>query len=261
MLSSVFTKSARDRATTTAVSTGVLLIMVLFALGVYSGMSDTILDLYEQMPDALAAIYGSNDGTPVGLAVGAMYAMIAPAILLAFTISGGNYASVGEERDETLDLLLANPVSRSGVVVPKAAMVAIGAVVIATITWLGVLAMGALLDEGGGNLDVLALSVMLIGLALMFGGLAMAISGWTGRSGLGTGVAAGLAGLSWFVTTVFPVNESLETIAKFTPWYLYTGNDPVNNGIGWWQLITMLGLAVALAGVGVIGVNRRDLKG
>ena len=261
MLTSVFTKAVRDRSMGVIVSTGILVFMAVFALGMYSGLSDDILDLYEEMPPAMAAIYGSNNGTPVGLATGAIYAMIAPAVLLTFAITGGTRAAVGEEKKRSMDLLLANPVSRTGVLMPKAGVVALGTLFIGLATWVAVAGTAAVLDQDMAGVDVFALTVMLIGLGLMFGALAMAVSAWTGRSGLGAGLAGGLAAVAWFVTTVFPVDESLATIAKFTPWYLYTGPDPISNGIGWWSLATMIALAVILTALALPGLNRRDLKG
>jgi ABC-2 type transport system permease protein len=122
--------------------------------------------------------------------------------------------------------------------------------------------MGAsVFSDGIGELDLFATSVMVVGLAIMFGGFAMAIAGWTGRSSLGAGIAAGVAAVSWFVTSVLSVEESLETVSRLTPWYLYTGPDPIMNGIGWWQLAVMVGSGLLLAALGVMGLQRRDLKG
>jgi ABC-2 type transport system permease protein len=230
-------------------------------MGGYSAMDETILDIFEAMPPALASLYGANDGTVVGLALGAMFAMIIPAVLLTYAISGGVGAAVGEENKGSMDLLLANPISRSGVSVPKWAVVVIGVVVIGLVTWLSSWLGATWWGDGPGELDILAASVMAVALALMFGGLAMAIAGWTGRSGIGAGVAAGVAGVSWLVTSILSVEESLATLSKLTPWYLYSGPEPVLNGIGWWQLIVMAGSGLLLAWIGVVGLDRRDLKG
>ena len=170
-------------------------------------------------------------------------------------------AAVGEEKRGSLDLLLSNPVSRSGVVVPKSLVALAGTVIIGFGTWLTVIGVAAMLGEDASNLDVFSASMMLIGLAVMFGGLAAAVAGWTGRSGAGIGIATGVAAVSWFATSVLSIEPSLETLSTLTPWYLYSGSEPIFNGIGWWQLAVMVGTGIALGLLGVVGVNRRDLKG
>ena len=261
MLHSVFTKAMWDRTTATIVSLSLIVLMAVFAMGAYSAMDETILDIFEAMPPALAAFYGANDGTIVGLALGAMFAMIIPAVLLTYAISGGVGSVVGEENKGSMDLLLANPISRSGVSVPKGLVVLLGLVVIGIGTWASAWLGATWWGGGPGDLQILAATIMALGLAIMFGGLAMAIAGWTGRSGIGAGVAAGVAGVSWLLTSVLSVEESLEMVSKLTPWYLYSGPEPVLNGIGWWQLAVMVISGSVLAVAGVAGLNRRDLKG
>ena len=261
MLHSVLLKSIGDRSRATIIAVAILAFYVGLAMAAYNTMSDDIIRIYESMPPAMAQIYGTNDGTALGLATGAVFALMAPVVILSYSISGGVGAAVGEEKRGSLDLLLSNPVSRSGVVVPKSLVALAGTVIIGFGTWLTVIGVAAMLGEDAGNLDVFSASMMLIGLAVMFGGLAAAVAGWTGRSGAGIGVATGVAAVSWFVTSVLSIEPSLETLSKLTPWYLYSGSDPIFNGIGWWQLAVMVGSGIVLALLGVVGVNRRDLKG
>lgn len=261
MLSSVFSKAALDRSRATMISA----ILVAFYGGIaivsYNAFGDTMVDLVENMPPALASLYGTNDGTPVGMAIGAIYSIIAPAVVLAYAIGGGTGAAIGEESKGSLDLLLANPLSRTSVTLSKAAVVAIGVILIAVGTWLGILVATQFVGDGIGDRDMLALTVMLIGLGWMFGSFAMAISGWTGKSILGTGIAAGVAVVSWLMTTVLAVDETFATISQYTPWHLYDGNDPIANGIDWLSLGVMVGATAILTYVALVGVNRRDLKG
>jgi hypothetical protein len=87
------------------------------------------------------------------------------------------------------------------------------------------------------------------------------LSAWRGSSALGIGVAAGLAVLSYFVTTMLPVVEELAEVAKLTPWYLFSGADSLSNGIDIVLLGVALLVAAALFGVGLYTLDRRDLKG
>jgi len=261
MLSSVFAKSVADRRRATLISVALVGIYGAVAVIAYDALGDTVIELIETMPPALAALYGAGDGTALGMAISAVYSIIAPAVVLTYAIGGGSGAAVGEESRGTMDLLLSNPVSRTSVLASKASVVAGGVAVVSAATWLGVVAATLVLDGGVGERNVVALSVMLIGLGWMMGALALAISGWSGVSALGTGVAASVALASFLLTTVFSVNDAFETIGQFTPWYLYSGNDPMVNGVDWLSLAIMLGSTALLTLVGILGVNRRDLRG
>ncbi len=245
----------------TLIAAGLVFIYGLIAIVTYDAFGDTMVDLVESMPPALASIYGTGDGTPVGMAIAAVYSIIAPAVVLTYAIGGGTGAAVGEESKGSLDLLLANPLSRTSVAVSKLIVVVVGIVATAIATWLGVLAATSVLGDGIGDRDMLALSVMLIGFGVMMGTFAMALSGWTGKSAVGSGVAAAVVVISWLVSSVLSVDETFQKIAEYTPWHLYDGNDPMTNGIDGMSLIVMAVLSACFVFATTIGINRRDLKG
>ncbi|MCB1247491.1 MAG: ABC transporter permease subunit [Acidimicrobiia bacterium] len=261
MLSSVLSKSVVDRGRATAIATVLVVFYGGIAIVSYNALGNTMVELLANMPPALAALYGSNDGTPLGMAIGAIYSLIAPAVVLTYAIGGGTGAAIGEEMRGSMDLLLANPLSRPRVILSKFAVVLGGIVVLTAGTALGVFGATLLTGNDMGGRNVLALSVMLVAFGWMFGSFAMALSGWVGRSSVGTGVAAAVAGVSWLVTTILAVDKTFATIARYTPWYLYDGNDPMTNGIAPWSLLVMLVATVVLTGLAVFGVSRRDLKG
>lgn len=261
MLNSVLSKAALDRSRATLVSVVLVFVYGAIAIVTYNAFGDTMVDLVESMPPALASIYGTSDGTPVGMAIGAIYSIIAPAVVLTYAIGGGTGAAVGEESKGSLDLLLANPLSRTSVAISKLVVVVIGVLAVAVATWLGVLAATVFLGDGIGARNMLALTVMLVAFGVMMGTFAMALSGWTGKSAIGSGVAAAVVVASWLITTVLAVDETFQRIGEYTPWHLYDGNDPMTNGIDPISLGIMLGLAVAFVLVARVGINRRDLKG
>ena len=260
MQASLLRKSLLDRWLTTTVSTVTLLFLALFTMGIYSGFDDQVGELFANLPDALAAIYGVQDGTAAGLVVSALFAVMAPLIILAYAIPGASAAATGEERSSTLDLLLMNPVSRIRVYLTKTAVLAAGIVLICVVLWLASdwIATAVGLDISGQ--DITAASLQLAGLGLLFAGLALAVGGWTGTA-LGATVASVVAAVSYLVTTLLSTSPALAQVSKFTPWYLYSGNDPLQNGVSWAALGATLVLAIALGAVGAAGLNRRDLRG
>ena len=259
MLTSVFAKSLRDRTTSTvAVVVGTLLYAGL-GMGVYASFDDAALGFVDDMPEALRSIYGTDTSTSAGLVLGAMFSLMAPLMILVYSISGGTDASTGEERSRSLGLLLANPVSRTRVLLAKTGVVVTGVAVFCVALWGGVEVIAALtgIDTSGQNVP--AASAQLFGLGLMFGGLALAIGAGTGRS-IGSSVTAGIATVSYMITTLLPTEPDLEGFARFTPWYLYSGGDPLNQGVDWVGLMAMLAIAAGLAVLSVVLINRRDLR-
>ena len=113
-------------------------------MGVYSSFDDAALDFVDEMPEAIRSIYGTDTSTSAGLVLGAMFSLMAPLMVLVYSISGGTNASTGEERSQTLGLLLANPVSRTRVLLAKTAVVVVGVLLFCVATWGGVEAIAAL---------------------------------------------------------------------------------------------------------------------
>jgi len=261
LLTNVFTKAVRDALQWTLIAVVALWLMTLMMVGVFSTFGDEYASILGDLPPAMAAIYGENDGSPAGIAMSAMFALMTPIVLLVYAIGLGSSAAVGEEESRTLALLLTNPVKRAGIMISKIVVVLIGVVSIALLGWLGVELAASLFGMDLGGQDVFGASVQLIGLALMFGGLAAGLSAWRGSSAVGIGVAAVIALISYFVTTLLPVVEELADVARLTPWHLYSGAQALSQGVDILLLAVAVVIGAAMLWVGLYTIERRDLKG
>lgn len=260
LLGGVLAKAVRDRWVPFVAITAVLWFYTAFALGVYSSFGNEAVNLVQQMPDALSALYGSNDGTVAGVVASATFAIMAPVVLVAYAIVSGKSAVLGEEKQRSLDLLLTSPVSRTRVLLSQLLVAGVAVVLISVLTWLGMEAVAAVVGMDLSGQDIAAATLQLCGLAWMFGALSAAICAWTG-SGVGAGVAGAVAAISYFLTTLLPVSPELADYARYTPWYLYTGPEPLVGGVGWWQFLVLVAIAAALVLAALIGYRRRDLRG
>jgi ABC-2 type transport system permease protein len=261
MLASLLTKSVRDAAAWTISAIVVLLVLVVVALPAYSSFGDEYIRLFEDMPDWMAVIYGEDATSVAGLVGAALFTLMGPLVLLVYAIGQGTGAAVGEEEARTLPLLLANPLSRTRVLVTKVSVAAGGVVLIAVALWLAVSIVAGLVGLDLGSLDILAASTHLAALGLLFGSFALAVSAWTGAASLGIGMAAMVAVLSYVASTWLPLVEGLDVLADWSPWHLYAGTDALRQGIDLVLLVVSLGLGAALFGAGVVGLRRRDLRG
>ena len=259
MLGSVFAKALRDRTVATLVVAATLLTFAGFSMGIYAGFGTEASQLLEGLPDAIAALYGSNDGTLAGMVTGALFGLMGPMVLLAYAIAAGSSAASGEEKHHTLDLLLANPVSRTRVLLAKSAVLALGVLTIAGLLWVGGVAIASVVSLDISGQDFFAASLQLAGLGLMFGFLTLAISSWSNGT-IGAAVSAGLAGVSYLATSLFPIEPALADYAQYTPWYLYSGHEPLTNGVDLIGLVAMLAISGLLLLIAVVGFNRRDLR-
>jgi len=261
LLGNVFTKTIRDWLLWTVVASVALLVIGAFYVAVMSSAGDAYVTMLADFPEALANIYGQQDGTSAGMAMSGMYSLMAPIVLLAYAIGLGASSAVGEEEAGTLPILLASPLRRRSILVAKAIVAAFGVVVIIAVMWLGMVVFAALFGMDISGHDPLAASIQLIGLVYLFGALSLGVSAWRGSSALGIGVAAGIAVLSYFVTTMVPVVEQIAELARLTPWYLYTGAVALYDGLDPVLLAIALAIAAALLGMGAYTLDRRDLKG
>lgn len=261
LLGSILTKTVRDWLVWTVVAIVSLWIIGAFYVAVMSAAGDAYVTMLEDFPDALANIYGMQDGTSAGMAMTGMYSLMAPIVLLAYAIGLGASAAVGEEEARTLPMLLSSPLRRRSILVAKTIVVAFGTVVITVAMWLGMVVFAAIFGLDIADYDAFGASVQLIGMVFLFGALSLGVSAWRGSSGLGIGVAAGIALLSYFVTTLVPVVEELADMARLTPWYLYTGAEALYQGMDPVLLAIAVVIAAALFGMGAYTLDRRDLKG
>lgn len=258
MLSSVFTKTLRDRWIAMLVATVSLGLMVVFALAVYR---DVDVSFYQDLPPAVLDLMGiPQDAGVAALSFGAMYDFIGVFVLAGLAISMGAAAVAGEEQDGTIGLLLGNPVSRRAVVVSKAIsmVVLIGSATL--VLWgLGVVAPGWM----GVEADGLHLGAMMLALfvnALVYGFLALAIGAATGNRGAASGVAVSVMILGYLAASLFPLTENLGWLGELFPWHYYNSSRPLTNGIDWGHLAVLAGIVLVSFVAAVVGVAQRDLK-
>jgi ABC-2 type transport system permease protein len=107
---------------------------------------------------------------------------------------------------------------------------------------------------------VAAFTVHLVFSTLFYGFLALAVAGWTGKTGTAIAVSAAVMVVSFFAVGLLPLVSGLADLAQIFPWYYLNGAEPLLNGVDWVHVAVLaLGSALLFAAA-VIGVNRRDLR-
>ncbi|MHB1062908.1 MAG: ABC transporter permease subunit [Georgenia sp.] len=232
---------------------GVLALVVADAIG---GLMQEITDGF---PEALTAFVGA--GAPGGYVVGEMFSLVFPIAVVVFAVLVGAGALAGEERDGTMAILSAQPVSRTQMLWAKATGIVLALVVVVGVNWV---AMAAFIAADATELTLAGLTggtVHLFFLGLAFGSLAFAVAAATGRPGLASAVAGGVTVVAYLMATMLPI-AGLDDWARLSPWHYYLSrSDPLTNGIDVADLGLFAAIAAVCLAVAVLTFRRRDLKG
>lgn len=260
-VSRIWVKTASEHQGLLVVTAGVMLSMGLLIGPMYSLLDQALIDLADQFPETMLALFGGGDmSTPEGFYQVETFGLMAPIAVMVATIAIGARALAGEEAGRTMDLLLANPIRRSRVVLEKAAALLVHGVAVGIGIFIGV-ALGAALGGLGMSLrNIAATSALATLIGILFGALALAVSAATGRIKAAVWIPAGLALVFHVVNALLSINTGLAGWAKVSPFYYYLGSDPLMNGMQWGHAALLAVLSAALIAVSVTLFERRDVR-
>lgn len=263
MLRTVFSKTLRDQRRALA----------WWAIGfagtilMYSSFWPSVRDNAEQfneylrnLPDFLRNLLGQIDyTTPEGYLQSELFSFLAPILLIVYGIGAGSRAVAGEEEAGSLDLLLSVPIRRRRVLVDKFAAMLGATLLLTVVMWVSVVAFGPLFDLRVGLGGFTAMSVNTFLLGLVFGSLALAIGTSTGRRSVAIGVSSGLAVATFIVNTLGPSVDWLEPFRLLSPFYYYSGGDPILNGLDPVHALVLAAVSAAAFAYAWWAFERRDL--
>ncbi len=258
----IATKSTSDARTMFYVTGGGLFYMAAILGPTFKGVGDKMGELLDAFPPELMAMVGGADyGVPSGYYYGEIFSIMAPIAIAVVAIALAARGLAGEERDRTMGLLLANPVSRTRVVLAKAWGMTLVVFGIAFLTFLGVLAgdLMAGLDLSYTNLT--AMCVHLAAFGLCIGAVALFVSALTGISRVAVATGTFIVTAAYTVAVILPINPDLANWVKTSPFYYYSENLPLDNGFDWMNLGILAAASAVFVAASVWVFRRRDLKG
>ena len=139
MLHNVTTKSLYDQRRSLLAWAVSLVLLVAMYVAIWPSIRDqpAMTDFLNSMPPAMRSLFamtGADMTTPIGYVKIEMLSLMAPLLVLLYAVTTGAAAIAGEEDRHTLDMLLANPVSRGRVLLEKLAAMTAGIVLLAAVT-------------------------------------------------------------------------------------------------------------------------------
>lgn len=213
-----------------------------------------------ELPPAFKALIGelAGFGTPEGFLSAEFFGWI-HLLLITFAIIQGTGAIAGEEANGTLDLLLAQPISRLRVVLEKALALAIGISLIALVSLLG-FGIGLLWVELNVPLWRITFAVVaMIPIALLFGTFALWMSALLPNRATAAMTVTAIAVASYFVHTLGQVVPALDPLRPLSVFNYYASPRLLLGTVPWRDLALLVALSPVCVAAAIWSFQGRDV--
>ena len=229
--------------------------------GVFMDQQQDFLKMIESYPPEFLAFFGGDAAslaTPEGYLGMYGFSML-PVIIGIFAVMAGSGLLATDEEGGRLDLIVAHPVSRTGLFWGRTGAFAAATLAIVILGWLGfsVLLGGSSLDVSWGQMALPFLA--LLAQALIYGALAVLLSLLLPSRRTAAAVAGVVMVTSYFVSSMASLNEGLAAIAKFLPYEYFQGGEAMN-GLDVASFAGVLGASLVLALLAWWRFERRDIR-
>jgi ABC-2 type transport system permease protein len=243
---------------------GIVLLMLLMVLA-YPSVRDqsSFNELMEDYPDFVQQILGLGSGleitSPAGYLNSQLFANMLPLLFMIFMIGFAARETAGEERDGTMDLLLAHPVSRQRALIEKLAAVLTGGLWLAIISAGTLMAFGPIVDMDLPMSGYAGATLATFLLACIFGTLALAVGVATGSRAIAIGASSGVAVLMFVLWGLAPLINAFEPTNTVNPFYWGFVGDPILNGVQAGNMLGLVGVCALFSAAAVFVFRRRDI--
>jgi ABC-2 type transport system permease protein len=257
-------KTWRDRwrgLTVWAVGLVAIIAMELWVYPSIRASSEGMDALMASYPEAFREFFRMSDfASETGFLNVEVFSLIVPLILIAVGASWGSGATADEEEKGTADLLLTLPLSRTRVLLAKAAAT-VGALLALAAALTASLVVGGLvidLDISASQFAAASLACALLG--LLYSSVALLAGALTGRRGVAMGATIALALAGYLTYSLSPMVDAFESIDPVNPFAWALGPDPLSNGLDAGYSLRLVLLSVVLVGFAVLAYRRRDIR-
>ncbi len=213
-----------------------------------------------ELPPAVRAFIGNDLSitTAAGF-INAQFFTWTPMLLIVYAITQGTGAIAGEETSGTMDLLLAQPISRTEIVLVKTAVAVTGSAAIAmmafggfalSIPWVEIDVTHAGTFRACAN--ALPLTLFFFGLSLWFGAVAPSRTHAVGGS-------IAIAVITYFINSLAAGVDEIDWLRYASPFYYFGRGLPLVQGVNWTHVAVLMSLAAAFTALSLRAFNGRDI--
>jgi len=222
---------------------------------------ETLEQLMQVYPAEIFEFFGglSDFSTPEGF-LSIEYFSFMPIILGIYAIQAGSSLLASDEESGTLDLTMAHPLSRTGLLLGRVSALLVTLIVILTIGWLGIALLGSSSDAFNLSWGELALPFLsLLAILVLFASLALFLS-LILPSRRAASMVSGLVLVGgFFIDGLSGINTDLEPLSRYLPLKYYQGGDAFN-GLNWTWMAGLLGASVIFGLLAWWRFERRDIR-
>ncbi len=245
------------------VSLGLLAMYLMPFYDTLAEQKESLEKLLSSYPPEMLAFFGDMSNTaalftPEGY-LGFEFFALMPVVLGIFAVLAGSGLLASDEENGTLDLVLAHPVSRTGLFVGRLLAFVATTTCLLAVAWLGLVI--------GRNWSTIELTAVELGRPflslgaelILFGALALALSMLLPSRRLAAAVAGIALVGSYFLTSLARINDDLKDLNKFSPLNYYQGGDAILGLKGEW-LGGLLAVALVYVLLAWWRFERRDIR-
>jgi ABC-2 type transport system permease protein len=216
---------------------------------------------FENLPETAVQLFGGSTDffSPVGFLNSQIFFLMLPLLLAILVIGLGSSLLGREEKDQTIEVLLARPVSRTKLLIAKVLAggtitAIVGAVGLATIV---ITALAVDMDVSIWR-TVLATLVCLL-MVLSFGTVAFLFTAIGRARGASISIATIVAFGGYLIDSLAGTVEWLQTPAQAFPFHYYQSEAILRGTYNWNNVIFFIGLIAACGVVSWWAFRKRDL--
>jgi ABC-2 type transport system permease protein len=261
VLPSLVLKTLRDdRRTVAGWAVGLTAFVGLY-VGFYPQFKGELVSAkMEALPAAMKQFMGVRDvATAAGYLEMTIYTLTGPLLLIMAAVVLGTRAVAGPEENRTLELMLANPISRPRFLLQRFGTLVAEVTVLGLIPWLVILGLAAAFDMGLTVARISAASLALLLMALLFGTVALAVGAAVGRRSAALAAGGGSAVVAYVLHGLSNQVPSLGWLRWLSPFHYYIGDDPLRTGFHAGSLLVPVAVTALLVAAGTRLFARRDL--
>lgn len=261
MLADIWTKTLWDqRRTLLGWAIGFIAVAVIYG-GFYPFASTPeYAELIDNLPAGLADAFGWDEiNTAHGYLGSTVYGLLGPVLVIIMAIAFGAKAIAGNEEAGHLELLIAQPVTRSRVVLQRAVALVIATFVGGLAVFVSIVAIRGAVDIElpTGNIAVASLNLALLG--AVFGTLALLVGGFVGKRGFVVGVSAVVAVATYLANGLAPQVDGLAWLQDWSPFYWFASTATLRDGIDVPKTLMLAAVSLVFVVIATVAFNRRDV--
>lgn len=226
-------------------------------------LKDTMESIAADMPPAFDFVLsGLSVGTPVGWVNAELLSVVGPGFLIAAAMISAVSATASEEQDRTLGLALSTGVPRSTFFAAKTAAVITNVVIVGAAILAGMIVANAIWDLGLKTSHMIAATVAMELIALVYGSLTLLVGALTGDKRLSLAIPGAILAVSFISASFLGLVEGLEWLSKLNFWYPYLADTSLATGMDWGFAAVMALLSTSITAVAFFAfIRRADLRG